>query len=183
MNYDEVTNAYFTWLYDLVCEDRYSSQISYRKVLMHLHSTEFVYLIPKDENRASDGIALRGRFARSGIVRESVSDILECLDSPCSVFEMMVGLADRCEEDYMDDPILGDRTGEWFWGMLTNMGLGSMTDRSYDKACVEDVLTRFLNRRYDPDGKGGLFRVRNCSYDLRKVEIWYQLCYFLDTIT
>lgn len=183
MNRDEINNAYFTWLYDLVCGDRYSSQISYRKLLMHLHRTEFVYQIPKDENRASDGTKLRYRFSRSGAIDEPVNYILDCLDGPCSVFEMMVALANRCEREYMDNPLLGDRTGEWFWSMVTNLGLGSMTDRTYDKGYVDDVVTRFLRRKYDPDGKGGLFRVRNCTKDLRKVEIWYQLCYFLDEIT
>ena len=37
-------------------------------------------------------------------------------------------------------------------------------------------------REYAPDGRGGLFTIRNCEEDLRKVEIWYQLCWYLDTI-
>ena len=48
---------------------------------------------------------------------------------------------------------------------------------------VEDVIERFLDREYGPDGKGGLFTVRHCEYDLRDVEIWYQLCWYLDSIT
>ena len=83
----------------------------------------------------------------------------------------------------MDDPQLGDRTGQWCWGMITNLGLGSMTDDRFDSEYVEEKIDRFLNREYEPNGKGGLFTVKNRDCDMRKVEIWYQLCYFLDTIT
>ena len=82
----------------------------------------------------------------------------------------------------MDDPQVGNRTGEWFWGMITNLGLGSMTDSRYDRQRVDDVIFRFLHRGYDRDGRGGLFRVRNCHQDMRDVEIFYQLCYYLDEI-
>ena len=180
---DEIINSYFNWIYDLVCGERFSSNISYRKLLMHLHNTEFVYLIPRDKNRAEDGISLRYRYARCREHDESIDFIMESLSGPCSVLEMMVALAIRCEETIMDDPKRGDRTGQWFWGMVTNLGLGSMNDINYNKFFVENVISRFLNRKYDPDGKGGLFTVRNCDQDLRKVEIFYQLCYFLDTIT
>ena len=39
-----------------------------------------------------------------------------------------------------------------------------------------------MNRTYSPDGDGGLFTVRNCDRDLRNVEIWIQMCWYLDTI-
>lgn len=167
-------NRYFDWLCDLVCRQRYSKAISFRKLLTRLHETEFTYLIPRDKNRAMDGIDLRWRFSLEYDLDSGD------LDGPCSVLEMMVALAIRCEEDYMDDPGVGDRTGQWFWGMIVNLGLGSMTDTRYDERVVDDILQRFLNREYEPDGKGGLFTVRNCNFDLRDVEIWVQMCYYLD---
>ncbi len=182
MNNTEIPNAYFEWLCNSVCGERYSAQISYRKLLMHLHNTEFVYHIPKDRNRAVDGIGLRYRFAKYYDI-DKVNYVTGCLEGPCSVLEMMVALAMRCEETIMDDPQIGDRTGEWFWDMITSLGLGSMNDNRYDKKDVSDIISRFLNREYEPDGRGGLFTVRHCDVDLRDVEIFYQLCYFLDTIT
>ena len=148
---------------------------------MQLHATEFIYLIRNDQNRAEDGINLRYRFAKNVYPSESVGFILECLDGPCSVLEMMLALANRCEEDYMDDPEFGDRTAQWFWGMITNLNLGSMIDVWYDKQYVDEVLYKFLNRKYEPDGRGGLFRIRDYKGDMRKMEIWHQMCYFLDT--
>jgi hypothetical protein len=108
---------------------------------------------------------------------------MNALDGPCSVLEMMIALAIRCEETIMDDPDIGDRTRQWFWGMIINLGLGGMTDANFDPDFVDDSVLRFLNRDYEPDGRGGLFTIRNCHRDLRDVEIWYQLCWYLDSIT
>lgn len=164
---------------EIVCGENHPESLSYRKLLAVLHNTEFVYSIPKDENRAEDGLSLRYRFA----LLKGDGDLAECLTGPCSIFEMMVALSIRCEENIMDDPSVGDRTAQWFWEMIANLGLNSMTDDRYDRRFVEDVISRFLDRDYEPDGKGGLFRVRNCRRDLRTVEIWYQLCWYLDSIT
>jgi hypothetical protein len=93
---------------------------------------------------------------------------------------MMVALSVRCEETIMDDPRIGDRTGQWFWGMISSLGLGSMMDNQFDKEYVDSVIDRFLKREYEPNGKGGLFTIKRCRYDLRSVEIWYQMCWYLD---
>lgn len=175
----EANEEYFEWLYNLVCKDKFSKHISYERLLRYLHDTEFIYSIPKDENRAEDGISLRYRFVTEWVLDY---DMLDYLDGPCSVLEMMIALAIRCEENIMDNPKIGDRTSQWFWGMITNLGLGSMMDDNFDEGFVDDTVTRFLNRDYDPDGKGGLFTVKYCDYDLRDVEIWYQLCWYLDSI-
>ena len=165
---------YFEWLYHIACGDRFAPGISYRSLLAHLHEIEFIFSIPRDSNRAEDGIDLRYRFAHE--------DADRYLRGPCSVLEMMLALAIRCEETIMDDPAKGDRTGQWFWGMISNLGLGGMTDERYNRDYVDDCVNRFLYREYEPDGKGGLFRVRNCDEDLRRVELWYQLCWYLDNI-
>ena len=80
----------------------------------------------------------------------------------------------------MYDPNIGDRTEQWFWEMIVNLGLGGMMDDIFDVEHVEYIVDRFLNREYEPNGRGGLFFIRNCKYDLRRVEIWYQLCWYLD---
>lgn len=177
---DEIANEYFEWMYHIVCDGRYSKKISYRKLLMHLHNTEFIYCVPRDENRAYDGTDLRYRFT---FLNSYDDNDARAIEGPCSVLEMMIALAIRCEENIMDDPDIGDRTGQWFWGMITNLGLSSMTDIRYDKRYVNEVLDRFLYREYESDGRGGLFTVRNCHTDLRTVEIWYQMCWYLDNIT
>lgn len=170
---------YFDWMQNLVCGRRYSNHISYDRLLRYLHNTTFVYSIPRDENRASDGENLRSRFCHE----YGYGDSRIGYDTPCSVLEMMIALAIRCEEDVMDDPAVGDRTGQWFWGMIVSLGLGSMTDNRFDEDYVRSVVRRFLDREYEPNGRGGLFTIRNCDEDLRDVEIWYQMCWYLNTIT
>lgn len=179
MTRNDIINDYFEWLSDLVCKKRFGKQISYRKLLMYLHGIEFRYSIPRDENRAEDGISLRYRYT---LHRDFGGVVPKCLDGPCSVLEMMVALSMKCEET-MDDPSIGDRTGQWFWGMVTNLGLGAMMDDRFDRRYVEDVVNRFLDRDYEPNGKGGLFTIRNCDADLRNVQIWYQMNWYLTSIT
>ena len=177
---NRIHDEYFEWLFNLVCTQGYSRN-THRKLLIRLHDTEFRYRIARDRNRAEYGEDLRYRFAldRGYDIYATVAD----LGRPCSVLEMMIALAISCEEHIMDDPDYGDRTGQWFWGMISNMSLNTMTDDMYDESYVDECIQRLLDRKYDPDGKGGLFRIRGCKEDLRKVEIWYQLCWYLDTIT
>ena len=55
-----------------------------------------------------------------------------------------------------------------------------MTDERFDRVYAEDVIDDFLDRDYAPNGKGGLFTIKHCDYDLREVEIWTQMCWYLD---
>ena len=180
---DILNDEYFEWLCEMVCGNRFSDAVSYKKLLSHLHNTEFRYLIARDRNRADDGKDLRYRFAlmKDYYSPDPITDILDDTLGPCSVLEMMIALAIQCE-GWMDNDCVGDRTGQWFWGMVNNLGLGSMYGDRYDEWYVDSVIARLLERNYEPDGKGGLFRIRNCDRDLRDVEIWIQMCWYLDNI-
>ena len=65
MNKEDVQNDYFEWLCDLVCGKRFSKNISFRKLLMFLHNTEFRYSMEMDSNRFKDGVDLRRRYTKS----------------------------------------------------------------------------------------------------------------------
>lgn len=178
MTKDELNNAYFEWMYQLVCDER-DSELSYRRLLYLLHDTDFNYTIPMDGNRAEDGTDLRYRFGYENAYEGSI--IAAYLDDrPCSVLEMMVALAIRCEEHIMCDPDIGNRTGQWFWNMIDNLGLGDMDDMEFDKNYANSVIQKLLNREYKRNGEGGLFTVKHYRKDLRSVEIWYQMCWYLD---
>lgn len=177
---NRVKEDYFKWLYDYVCKGRAHDKTSYEKLFMYLHDAEFIFTISKDLNRAKDGVDLRYRFAVD--YDDDIDYIMDILDGPCSVLEMIVALAIRCEESIMDDPSYGNRTTQWFWNMMYNLGVCHMTDELFDRELVEEIVDRFLYREYEPDGKGGLFYIRHCDDDLRNVEIWSQLCWYLNSL-
>lgn len=181
MTKNEVNNEYFEWMFGLVNDARHSKRSSFRKLLYFLHGSEFEYSIPMDGNRYEDGIDLRYRFGdENGIDDAVIASYLD--DSPCSVLEMLIALSIRIEEHIMDDPDIGNRTGQWFWDMLSNLGMDGMNDSKFDKRIATDILNRFLNREYKRNGEGGLFTICHCKRDLRNVDIWYQAMWYLDEV-
>lgn len=172
-------DEYFKWMCDLVLSKSYSSKLTYNQLMMELHNIRFTYILDLDGNRYADGINLRYIFGYK--VGYSDKVIKKELDlGPCSVLEMMVALAYRIEDQIMDDYDYGDRTGQWFWNMIVSLGLGHMSDYNFDKRYVDDIIFRFLDRDYEPNGAGGLFTLEHPKYDLRNEEIWYQAMWYLD---
>lgn len=179
MTRTEIRSKYFEWMCHLVTDDKYPKRLSYKKLLKKLNQIDFIFTIPMDGNRAEDGVDLRYRFGYENQLRGcEIATYLD--DRECSVLEMMVALAHRCEEQIMDDPDIGNRTGQWFWNMIVNLGLGCMDDSKFDPDYVDQVISRFMDREYEKNGKGGLFTVNHQCRDLRTVEIWYQMCWYLD---
>lgn len=177
---NNIENDYFDWLCSKVIDPE--SNIKYEKLMSHLYDAIFISMIDMDVNREEDGKELRYRFGReNGIPRQEISALLDC-NEECSILEMMIALSIRCEETIMTDDEYGDRTGTWFWNMIVSLGLGTMNDDRYDDKYVNIVLERFINRRYKRTGEGGLFTINGIRKDLRNVEIWYQMCWYLDTV-
>lgn len=181
MTPDILNDRYFEWMCSLVHDDGYSERLNYQRLLSYLHCIEFTYILEMDGNRAVDGRDLRYRFAYEHDY--SYATIDKCLGvGPCSVLEMMVALALRCEENIMDEPDIGDRTGLWFWNMIANLGLGTMNDDEFNENYTEEIIDKFLKREYTRDGEGGLFTVKHSGHDLREIEIWYQMCWYLEKV-
>ena len=172
---------YFEWLLSFVYNDHYFKNLSYRRILKYLYLREFYYILPMDENRVQDGTDLRYRFGRENNIDDR--EIATSLDiRPCSVLEMMVALSCRIEESIMINYDIGNRTGQWFWEMMNSLGLSHETDSNFNIQVINDILYDFLERHYEPNGHGGLFTLNNPPEDLRKVEIWYQMNWYLEEI-
>ena len=145
---------------------------SYRQLIQIMQLTPFYSKIELDKNRVADAMDLRTRFGKP------VS-----MDEPCSVLEVMVALASRCENEIMTDPDMGDRTGFWFFSMVQSLGLAGMTDERFDVIFTITTLDKFLKRDFKPNGEGSLFTIHNSDQDFRNTEIWYQMCWYLDEVT
>lgn len=175
---NQIQEQYLDWMTRLVCEDGYGGNGSWHCLFALLHDMDFTYLMELDENRAIDGGDLRYRFAyESGYSGEDIDGMN---DRSCSVLEMMVALAARCEEHIMDDPDSGNRMGKWFFDMIRSLGLSDMQDDRFDAIYARAVVSRFLRREYAASGCGGLFTLRYHNADMRRVEIWYQAMWYLD---
>ena len=172
--YSEVLDSYFEWLVRIVRP--VDPDGSYYFLLRQLFDTVYEYEYSIDANRAQDGISLRGRFQIETGTELPSGDVI-----PCSVLEMMVALAVRCESDIMYIPSKGDRTYIWFWVMIDNLGLLKMTDDKYDPVIVEAAVFNFMNHMYEVDGEGGLFYVPGRT-DMRDMDVWYQLNQYLNEI-
>lgn len=179
MTSESIKQEYFEWMMRWISYGTRRNVESYREVLNHLHSVPFSYSLPMDGNRFEDGIDLRYRFGyECNYTKPEIACLIDC--KCCSILEMMVALAIRCEEHIMCDSDYGDRTGYWFWIMIDSLGLGTQYGIRYDTDYTNMVLTRFLNREYEPNGKGGLFTIEDCRYDMRSIDIWYQMCWYLN---
>lgn len=175
---NRIRNDYFNWMYDMVCVNQSKT---YYELFRFLDQVEFVAVMPMDINRAEDGRNFRYRFGyETGVPSYQISDSFG--PSPCSLLEMMVALAHRCEEQIMRDSKYGDRTNVWFWEMVKTLGLGEMYDGNFEPLTASHIVYTFLNRGYKPNGQGGLFKIHDNSKDMRQIDIWYQMCFYLDEV-
>jgi hypothetical protein len=109
---------------------------------------------------------------------EGPSGALSLPKGPCTVLEMLIGVAQR-----LDWELQGGRferpASDWFWVLIDNLDLTWCENLEYSKpdsrAEVEFKVVRLLERGYSEDGNGGLFPLKSPKKDQRRVEIWYQM--------
>lgn len=167
---DELEQRYYEWLTGAVpyWRSRYSI------LLRHLYETPFRVTMLMDENRVGDGLSMRARFIWSEHLSADERDLLK-KQRPCSVLEVMIGLAQRFEEEYMTQYTGEDPIGMWFDPMIRSLGLQNYDDQHFDLYGYDLIMQAFLNRTYFPDGRGSLFYIPGIETDMRQVEIWKQM--------
>ncbi len=170
-----MNDAYFRWLIELI-GDKYIEG-NYQKLLWKLYSTDYIWELDYDRNRAADGLFLRHIYARSTgfLVNFDIEN------RPCTMLEMMIALARKAEDDIMHDPDFGDRTGYWFWTIIQNLGLDIYDDSYFFESEIDRILDVFLHHRYAKNGSsGGAFPVKTKTRDLRKTDLWWQMNSYLE---
>jgi hypothetical protein len=152
-------NEYFEWLCAKVVNLRTAGPDLH--LLRKLHNTEFIFRLVGDDNRLEEGRALRREFLLSN--PDIPDDEQWRTDPRCSVLEMMIAFARRCEIE-TEEPAVN-----WFWEFIDNLRLKNKNKREFGEA-----MHHFLWRTYDASGYGGMFPLANPQSDQREVDIWYQ---------
>lgn len=179
MIHNDIENLYFNWLMELAFPNK-EFQERYHSLLNQLYSAQFMWdkQTPLDENRYIDGVDLRTSFAYRLKIPQEVVD--ECIQGPCSILEMVCALGVRIDNDIMANYYTGDDHGYfWIQKMLKNLDLLQYDDLHWDFAVVELKLNNFLNKNYSKEGFGGLFYIPNSEKDMRSLNIWDQMCYYI----
>ena len=172
----ELDNLYLRWLYSLISPMTIKNPArTYWSFAKQLYTKEFVWFIPNDDNRLADGIALRAEFFSDYDITD-VDEIWHGLG--CSMLEMFVGLSRRLAF------LLDCSAQEAFWKLIENLGSIDCSDRAYEERPeiaieIDRILDTIIWRTYAYDGVGGLFPLRNPQQDQTKVEIWYQMGYWV----
>lgn len=172
----DIRAEYLKWLKSIVGNKNIGK---YYKLFAFLLDYPFYWSVPLDENRAIDGIELRKRFLKLNNALYLLDELNNSIGD-CSVLEMLVALSARASREINTMDGSEEKAPYWFWTMIDNMGLDSYADAFFEPIVVEDLLSRMLNRDYEFDGSGGgLFRVDYPIKDMRKVQIWMQLSWFV----
>lgn len=169
---DELDGLYLTWLYGQVGSvvEKNPSR-TYWKVLRQLYTTEFVWFIPNDDNRAEDGKGLRQRFLEHQGIRNVDPNWLHI---GCSMLELMISLAERLS--FQD----GGGPRAWFWQLMENLDLERHNDNTLvPEKQIERILNDVVWRTYRRNGRGGFFPLKRAVEDQTKIELWYQMSAYL----
>lgn len=170
---------YFNWLCDLVASRE--QRQDYDLVFRLMQETGFAWTIANDHNRAYECLRLRDEFcyefADRSIYDISLRSALD--DVPPSMLELFISLSMRCES-MMVDVAANYSLPEWFWLLMKNVKLDQFDNcKACEIAQVDGILKIIIDRRYNHNGEGGLFPLKNAEKDQREVELWYQMCTFL----
>lgn len=174
---EKLRENYICWLYSKVGKDDRKYDHFWR-VIRKLHQKDFYVIVPNDDNRYIDGTSLRRDFFDEFQYPMELYDL--AFDFPCTVLEMLVAFAMRIDSDIMWDPDIGDQSAFWFWKMLENAGLNLKTysDENFNAdgmLALSKMIDRVLTRRYDRNGNGSFFPIKNPKRNYAKTELWHQM--------
>lgn len=183
---DNLSEIYLEWLLGLINADNYKGK-SYIKLCSLLNKVPFEPIIKLDENRLSDVHSLlRETYiqSQSDWYRLNGCDIIMELPTwPVSFLELIISLAMRIDLDFMREINGIDNTRIYFWILVRNLGILEYDDEHWGEDAIISIVNRLnivQDRKYDFNGNGGLFPLEHAEMDQRNVQIWNQLCQFVN---
>lgn len=150
---------YYIWLRDLV-----GNRKNYKKLIKQLDTIPYTWIFELDGNRSAGGLNLRDKF-----VYESSTDSDDIRNGPCTVLEMLIGVAEHMEDQ------IPESIRDCFWILIRNLGLDLYSDDNYDAQRVEGIVSIWLNHEYKSNGRGSIFPLKYYQGDCRNIDIWPQM--------
>ena len=174
---DPLDAPYFEWLcrrIEISTQEKTHAR-SFLQLVQMIHGVNFRWFIPNDDNRAEDGVELRQWFLQESGIEHADHFWMQ---RPCTVLEMLVALAEQTAFQSRDT------AARWFWVFLGNLNVHMFSDgyiREYpaSEQDIRQALEGINDRTYGSDGLGGLFPLKHPEQDQRKVELWYQMSFYL----
>lgn len=143
-------------------------------MLSLMYTTDFVWLVGNDENRISDGRALRLTYLSRPGHEDSASKEDISLE-PVKFLEVLIALSERVAF------LTNQDARDWAWNLVELLKLDRFRDplSANDVEKIKDILETVIWRAYGPDGSGGFFPLANPEKDQTKVEVWYQMTAYI----
>lgn len=163
---------YLKWLSVLA----FGSKVNeYAELTLLLWNTPYEFNYDLDKDRNTDGLSLRARYCM--VNPDAITpQCFPAIGDPCSTLEALLGIAIRCDE-IIGEPDQSNIAG-WFKILLDNLTGG---DGNY--SYIQADLERWFSRSYAPDGRGGLFPLKNPVHDQRFIPTWAQMCSYLSEMS
>lgn len=174
----QIAKDYFFWLCSKVLEAVDTDHPrSYTYVCDRMNSMTFNDNVPNDRNRSADATQLRHDFIQEHWNGYGPLEVADLLYPSATVLEVLVSLAQRANHSW-ELGVMG-----WFGKFMQNLKLTCFSDPEIEAGDVERIgriLSKFNERRYTHNGRGGLFPLRGDWGDQREEELWYQLSHYIE---
>lgn len=161
---------YYEWL---ISQIEVGRNKTYYGLFEKMHNTEFIWVVPNDDNRVHDALDLRSEFmiGMHGMKTENVMKLDVMTEKGATLLEVLVSLSRRTASTAGGDP-------EWWaWHLIENLNLHKLSDpfteRKDERA--NEIFYTLIWRTYQRDGHGGFFPLVDPHEDQTKIEIWFQM--------
>jgi hypothetical protein len=157
---NRIDYEYYEWL---VSQIHIPNDNDYTELFDRMHNLEFVWIVPRDDDRAHDGTDLRWEFLDGASRKLMLQE--------ATILEVLIGLSRRVAFQ------TSQPANRWAWRLLKNLRLtksnNPLTGAKGEK--VEEILYNLVWRQYQPNGSGGFFPLKHTERDQTKINIWYQM--------
>lgn len=159
--------GYFDFLCRQVGIEGNCEENSYFRLAEYMMKLPFYCEMPADKNREDEALELRRGYSDAPKGEAKVFEVL--VRMALDMYEMSDGLTDN------------NRPERWFFLMISNLGLSSVDDKSWENwpedsaEMVKIQLMIWLNREFEYDGNGSPWPLENPKNDQVMVEMWYQM--------